>query len=406
VSQRLRVAIDARLRVGASGGVETVAIGIAQGFAELEPDDLDLTFVGYEDADDWLGPHLGAASLVRVPSKSLTRGGLRRATDAMATLSAGLLGGPRHVPPGVALRRDHEMNRLEADVIHYPYQAACLPDRPFLYQPHDLLHVHHPELLPSDQVRRREMQYAAMCERAALVVVGTRWVRDDVCAHFHLPRERVSVITMAPPQRVAGDAELPAALPPRYLLYPAANWPHKNHAKLIAALAVCWHGGVDVELVLTGPRLAAFPDPIGIAESLGVEEHVHDLGFLDEATLARVYEHARGVVVPTQFESASFPIWEAFQAGVPVACSDVTALPEQVGKAAILFDPDDVPAISAAMSVLWTDESVRTSLVNSGRERVGDFTWVRTAAGLAAAYRSVASGAAPDDGAMVAAEVL
>ena len=406
MSERLRVAIDARLRVGASGGVETVVIGIAQGFAELAPDDLDLTFLGYEDADKWLAPHLGSSRLVRVPSRSLTRGGLRRATDAMATLSSGLLGGPRHVPSSVALRRDYEMNRLDVDLVHYPYQASCLPDRPFLYQPHDLLHVHHPELLRQDQVRRREMHYAAMCERAALVVVGTRWVRDDVRDYFKLPPERLRVIPLAPPRRTAGSAELPGGLPPHYLLYPAANWPHKNHAKLIAALAVCWHGGVEVELVLTGPRLAAFPDPVGIAESLDVSDHVHDLGYLDEATLARVYEHARGVVVPTQFESASFPIWEAFETGIPVACSSVTALPEQVGKGAVLFDPEDVPAMSAAMSLLWTDDSVRTALVAAGRERVGDFTWLRTAQRLADAYRAVGTGGVPGRDAELTAEVF
>jgi len=95
-------------------------------------------------------------------------------------------------------------------------------------------------------------------------------------------------------------------------------------------------------------------------------------------------------VIPTLFEAASFPLWEAFQAGVPAACSNVTSLPEQAGDAALVFDPRDERAIAAAIEQLWTDHELRLVLAIRGRQRVAAFTWERTARTFRALYRQCA----------------
>jgi glycosyltransferase involved in cell wall biosynthesis len=68
----------------------------------------------------------------------------------------------------------------------------------------------------------------------------------------------------------------------------------------------------------------------------------------------------------------------------------VTSLPEQVGDAALLFDPLSVEAIAIAMKQMATDESLRASLVRKGRQRLLDFSWERTAKAYRAVYRSAA----------------
>jgi glycosyltransferase involved in cell wall biosynthesis len=82
-------------------------------------------------------------------------------------------------------------------------------------------------------------------------------------------------------------------------------------------------------------------------------------------------------------------VFEAFSAGVPVACSDVTCLPRQVGDAAILFDPREPGAIADALVRLWSDAELRARLASRGRERVARFTWDRTARTYRALYRQV-----------------
>jgi glycosyltransferase involved in cell wall biosynthesis len=390
----VRVAVDARLFSGASGGVETVVVGLADGLSSVAHPDVEITFVTYAGQSDWIIGHIGSS----VNLREVTPPG-----NAPAIVGRAL--GPFREPVRrlrnaitrvhTRIPEDHEINALNADVVHFPHQEAGLVSAPFIYQPHDLQHLHMPEFFSKEVLTRRATFYGPLCRAAAMVVVGTSWVKDDVVEKFGVAPSKVLVIPLAPVATVAPSPTRPPALPPAYLLYPAAAWPHKNHARLLQAVRLVVDQHPEVQLVLTGARAGV--DIPAIVRELALADHVHILGFLPEHDLAAVYQHARGVVVPTLFESASFPIWEAFERGVPVACSSVTALPRQVGDAAIVFDPYDVNAMAAAMTRLWTDDELRQTLVRKGRLRVAEFSWEETARRFLALYRELAGVATGDD---------
>jgi len=92
-------------------------------------------------------------------------------------------------------------------------------------------------------------------------------------------------------------------------------------------------------------------------------------------------------VLPSLIEGFALPVLEAMARDVPVACSNRPALPEVVGEAAILFDPEDQSAVTAATRRLLTDDDLRSRLVGLGRERVRLFPWERTAEATVASYR-------------------
>ena len=102
-----------------------------------------------------------------------------------------------------------------------------------------------------------------------------------------------------------------------------------------------------------------------------------------------LYRLSRGVVIPTKFEAASFPLWEAFLARVPAACSTVTSLPEQAGDAALSFDPDSSDEIANALRSLWSDKVLRAKLIDRGRENVSRLSWEQTARIFRAHYRHI-----------------
>ena len=129
---------------------------------------------------------------------------------------------------------------------------------------------------------------------------------------------------------------------------------------------------------------------------LRLAEQVQFLGFVPEPEVAGLYADARLLVMPTRFEAGSFPVWEAFAAGVPVVCSTVTSLPEQVGDAGLLVDPLDAAAMAAAIRRLWEDDGLRADLVQRGRRRLSELSWTQTARRMRAVYREVAGHA--DDG--------
>jgi glycosyltransferase involved in cell wall biosynthesis len=395
----LRVAVDARLVPGESGGVETVVRGLAQGFADLDADDLALTFVTFRGTGDWLDAQLGATATVRqvaLPTRAsvirrrMRPGAYRRRAGAFA------------LAPG----RDPVMDRVPADVVHFPFQQSGFVSAPFIYHPHDLQHCHMPEFFTPRQLASREVTYTAMCRRAAVVAVGCSWVKDDVVTQLGLPADRVHVVPFAP--FVSESAEVPDLrgldLPARYLIYPAANWPHKNHGRLFRALARLRDRGVVVPLLLTGSRSAGVVDLDALATASGAGGLVRHLGYLSTSQLRAVTEGASAMVVPTLFEAESFPVWEAFRCGVPVACSDVTALPRQVGDAALVFDPLDVDAIARAIEVLWTQPQVSQELARRALARVSELSWEATARHFLALYRLLAGRATDEDLALLAKE--
>jgi glycosyltransferase involved in cell wall biosynthesis len=111
------------------------------------------------------------------------------------------------------------------------------------------------------------------------------------------------------------------------------------------------------------------------------------LGYLTPSELATTYANAFAVIMPSFFESESLPIWEAFTLGVPVITSNVTALPSQVGEAALLVNPEDPRDMVIQIARLFNDVSLRKSLISKGNERISKLTPANTAKGYRYAYR-------------------
>ncbi|HEY7159939.1 MAG TPA: glycosyltransferase, partial [Acidobacteriota bacterium] len=114
------------------------------------------------------------------------------------------------------------------------------------------------------------------------------------------------------------------------------------------------------------------------------------LGEVSTEDLRAIYSQAQFVVVPSLFEAASGPMFEAWQEGVPVTCSNVTSLPEQAADAALIFDPLSVDSIAAAINRMTTEPELRTQLIINGQKRLKDFSWDRTARAYRAVYKRAA----------------
>jgi glycosyltransferase involved in cell wall biosynthesis len=179
-------------------------------------------------------------------------------------------------------------------------------------------------------------------------------------------------------------------LPERFVFYPAQTWAHKNHGRLFEALKILHDRGLSVPLVCSGHRNERYPELIDAVRRLGLDSRVQFLGFLKPLEIQALYRRARALVFPSLYEGWGLPIVEAFANDLPVACSNVTSLPELVGDAAILFDPYDAQAIAAAVERIWTDDVLAAQLVARGKATLDRFDWHRTALIMRAHYRTVA----------------
>jgi len=338
---------------GEVGGAENSARGLASGLAEVGT--LDYTALVPPAA-----PGAGGGLPEVLVSEYRRARSLPERAVAMALAAA---------RPGPLRRRYAEL-----DLVHYPLTIA-LPSlvRPSVVTVHDLQHLDLPHLFGrSERIFRRRM-HEGSARRAAAVVVPSQFVRRSVVERLGLPPERVHAIAWGVDhERFSPGSEQREP----FLLYPGRAWPHKNHERLFKALALLRRERPELELVLTGGGHTGRPVPAGVTVR----------GLVSTAELVSLYRRAACLVFPSLYEGFGQPPLEAMACGCPVAASNAAAIPEAVGDAAALFDPDDAADIAAVVSaVLESPER----LVEAGLERARGFTWAETARRHEAVYRAV-----------------
>ena len=125
-----------------------------------------------------------------------------------------------------------------------------------------------------------------------------------------------------------------------------------------------------------------------IAE-LGAENHVSLVGYVSDRAKLELYRRARALVMPTFYGPTNIPPLEAFELGCPVAASGIYGMPEQLGDAALLFDPESVSEIRDAVERLWADDEVCATLVARGHVRAAKWGPVQFSAKLWAIVDSI-----------------
>jgi glycosyltransferase involved in cell wall biosynthesis len=400
---RTVIAIEARIPDPATvGGVAQVIMSLADGLSRLQDGDEEYVFIGTEESRSWLGKRISGPCRLHVVARGYKERLLQSSIGPVLLSARELFRAARSSikPPGnrsgVAIARsDGVAESLGAKLIHFVTQRAYMTDRASIYHPHDLQHVHMPDFFDAKTLRWRQQNYPVFCQRAKVVAVESTWTKNDVIANLNVPEDKVIIVPMPPPMVSTSSADSSNAdlstfvqLPSRFILYPAQTWPHKNHLRLIDALAILKSEfGLVVPLVATGRQNEFYTTIAARVSEARLGDQIRFLGYVDDARLTALYRSAVAVVVPTRFESLSLPIWEAFAIGTPVACSRVTSLPEQLGGAGVLFDPDDPKDMALAIMKLWQDDRLRQDCVAKGAARLRDFSWDRTARHFRAIYR-------------------
>lgn len=394
----MRAAIRPAFLPGISGGIEPYVQGLALGLGALEGEDR-FDFVGTPAQRSSLAPFIsGPAQWVELPTLPMTSSpGIRRLVHRAHL--AGLARRVRGSALRLTQRRGQEMvnRRLPRapdtvelgpyDVVHFAAQAGEVTKLPTIYQPWDVQHLHYPEFFSRDALEQRAAVWEPCSQRARYVLVASDFVRRDVIDAFGIEPERVAVVHPGSPLSTA-VARVESTRP--FALFPAQTWKHKNHARLIDALAILRSRGTDVTVVCPGQPNVRDREVKRHARVRGVTDLVRFPGFVSPEELAVLFSTARCLLFPSLFEGFGFPVLEAFVAGLPVACSNTTSLPEVAGDAAVLFDPTDVEAIADAIERMWTDDSLRATLAERGIVRAQLYTWDNLARSCRALYRAAA----------------
>ena len=288
---------------------------------------------------------------------------------------------PALLPPCVPARRLRS-SLEQLDLLHYPLTIPVPRTRlPYVQTLHDVQHHDLPQLFSRAQRTWRRVAYDGAARQAALVITDSRHAKGRIVERLGIDPDRIEVAHLGvdtarfSPEPGPGDEAALAALelPPRFLLYPAALWPHKNHRRLLDALGAATDP--ELGLVLTGPVFGRLAELQAAIARRALDRRVTHLGFVAPDAVPALYRRAVAVVFPSLYEGFGSPPLEAMACGCPVAASTAGSLPEICGDAALMFDPTSTDAIAETIDRIADDAELRCRLRVAGAARIREFTW-------------------------------
>jgi len=295
---------------------------------------------------------------------------------------------------------------LRADVAHVPYWGSPLsPSVPTLVSILDLIPLLLPEYRGGPLVRAYTGLVKASAQNAVLVLTISESSRRDIVKHLGIPDSRVRVTYLAaeprytPRRDVVDEAALRQHhpdLPQEYVLYLSGFDARKNIETLLQVYTWAQDTlGQDYPLVIAGKlpeqHTDFFHDPRVIAKALEVEDVVRCIGPVAEEDKPALYRGASAFLYPTRYEGFGLPAMEALACGVPVVGSNASSVPEIVGAAGMLVDPDDARSMAGALIAVVTEYGLHEKLADAAVEQARKFSWEKCAQETLQAYQDAAA---------------
>ena len=293
------------------------------------------------------------------------------------------------------------------DLLHMPwfYAPAFVPC-PMVITVHDLTDFLHPPPGTPPLLHAGRMHFARRAlVNARRILTVSQASRREIARGFAIPESKIEVVYNALDERfvrepLSADADRILerhAVNHPFVLYAGNIKPQKNLTRLIEAFAVAKSELADypefehLKLLVIGDELTKHPDLRRTVVRIRVREDVRFLGFVPYPVLRVFYARARAFLFPSLYEGFGLPPLEAMAHGTPVVTSNVSSLPEVLGQAALLVNPENVFEIARGIRQVLTDAALRQQLVERGYEQLRKYSWERSAQQVLQVYRFVLS---------------
>ncbi len=299
------------------------------------------------------------------------------------------------------------IRRFGADLIHVPHLVAY-PEYmpcPYVMTVHDLLEQLYPT--PTERGLRGSLRFwftRRAMRHAQRILAVSNSTKSDIIQLFGIPADKIEVVYNAIDDRFrrghATDADR-QFISERYqvnypfLLYAGNVKPHKNIIRIIEAFSALKtelekeHKFPDLKLIIIGDELSQHPDLRRTVIKSGMTNDVRFLGFVPIDVLRIFYDAAKIFVFPSLYEGFGLPPLEAMAHGTPVVTSNASSIPEVVGNAAVLVNPENVFEIMRALHRVLVDQALRDRLKQRGYEQAQRFSWDISVQRILQIYRDV-----------------
>jgi glycosyltransferase involved in cell wall biosynthesis len=242
---------------------------------------------------------------------------------------------------------------------------------------------------PGDTAMEIRRDYPALAadhaRRADGIIAVSNYTASLVSSRLAVDRDRIAICSPGVPPWA--PAERPPSGGP--ILFMGTIEPRKNVATLLRAYAELVSRRPETPpLVLAGRVTPACADVLTTIQQPPLAGRVRAVGYVGGVDRERLYRDASLLVMPSLDEGFGMPAAEAMTIGLPVVVAERGALPEVVGDAGLLVDPEDAGAVAAAIERVLENRELAARLSEAGKARAARFTWKASAASLVAAYAS------------------
>jgi glycosyltransferase involved in cell wall biosynthesis len=286
---------------------------------------------------------------------------------------------------------DYTSNARRYDLAHPTYYTLLSRSEfrkyrcPVVVTVWDMIH----ELFPAEldpQGRHAEEKRRAIMAAQAVICISEN-TKNDLLERYPIAPDKVRVTHLAS-EIDASMAKGPEPVPRRrYFLYVGLRYAYKNFNGLLAAFAQMRSARPELALCVVGTPFSN-TEKKRITE-LGLVAAIEHYEQVSDAHLAKLYHHSLAFIYPSFYEGFGIPPLEAMACGTPVVASNRSSLPEVIGDAGLLFDPERTDELTDILITLADDSSQRERLIAKGRERVKAFSWDKTVAETLEIYREI-----------------
>jgi glycosyltransferase involved in cell wall biosynthesis len=305
------------------------------------------------------------------------------------------------------------LGRLNCDLVHIPHLfwlPRALPC-PYVVTVHDVLE-HMSRTRDHSGVRR--LLHFQLTRRVLLgatrVFAVSKFTKSELEKLFSIPARKTEVVYNAIDERFmhghASEADRELIVQRYQVTYPFVLYagrisPHKNLVRIIEAFSALRtelekdDKYPDLKLIIIGDELSKNPDLRRTVIKSGVQNDVRFLGFVPIEVLRILYDLAKVFVFPSLYEGFGLPPLEAMVHGTPVVTSNTSSLPEVVGNAAVLVNPENVFEIMRALHRVLVDQPLREKMKRRSLEQSKRFSWESSAKRVLQVYQEVAQAATP-----------
>jgi len=215
------------------------------------------------------------------------------------------------------------------------------------------------------------------------IVADSQSTADAVVEAFPYAKTKTQVVYLGAtqfPTPKAFDSLLDFGINRPYFLFVGTLEPRKNLRRLLQAYAT-------LDSILRGSNLLVIAGGKGwgnqnlasLVRELNLEDSVRLTGYVNEETLATLYQHALFLSMPSLYEGFGLPLVEAMSFGTPVLTSSCSSLPEVAGDAGILVDPYNISSISSGLQQMLQDDAIRSKFALQAKANAVRFNWEKTA---------------------------